>query len=42
VKSDEFHVDVGVGDPVKMSVTKWFYDLGCSDIIVEPNPRFGQ
>jgi hypothetical protein len=42
VKSDGFYVNVGAGDPVEMSVTKWFHDLGWSGIIVEPNPRFWQ
>src|SRR6185312_2120441 len=32
-----FYVDVGAGDPVTMSVTKWFYDQGWSGINVEPN-----
>ncbi len=37
-----FYVDVGAGDPVELSVTKWFYDLGWSGINIEPNPTFYQ
>jgi len=25
---DGFYVDFGAADPVNLSVTKWFYDLG--------------
>src|SRR6202163_2147349 len=32
-----FYVDVGAGDPVNLSVTKWFYDLGWSGLNIEPN-----
>jgi FkbM family methyltransferase len=32
-----FYVDVGAGDPVNDSVTKWFYDQGWSGINIEPN-----
>jgi FkbM family methyltransferase len=32
-----FYIDVGAGDPVHLSVTKWFYDLGWSGINIEPN-----
>jgi FkbM family methyltransferase len=32
-----FYVDVGAADPVNLSVTKWFYDLGWSGLNVEPN-----
>jgi FkbM family methyltransferase len=32
-----FYVDVGAADPVNLSVTKWFYDLGWSGINIEPN-----
>ena len=32
-----FYVDVGAGDPVNHSVTKWFYDQGWSGINIEPN-----
>jgi FkbM family methyltransferase len=35
--TDGFYVDVGAGDPVNLSVTKWFYDLGWSGINIEPN-----
>ena len=30
-------MDVGAGDPVNHSVTKWFYDQGWSGINIEPN-----
>jgi FkbM family methyltransferase len=36
-RTDGFYVDVGAGDPVSLSVTKWFYDLGWSGINIEPN-----
>src|SRR5262245_14356330 len=39
-RTDGFYVDVGAGDPVNMSVTKWFYDLGWRGINIEPNPIF--
>src|SRR5262245_27094161 len=32
-----FYVDVGAGDPVHLSVTKWLYDLGWNGINIEPN-----
>jgi len=32
-----FYVDVGAGDPVNDSVTKWFYEQGWSGINIEPN-----
>jgi FkbM family methyltransferase len=35
-----FYVDVGAADPVRNSVTKWFYDLGWSGINIEPHPEF--
>jgi len=34
-----FYVDVGAADPVNLSVTKWFYDLGWSGINLEPNKQ---
>jgi FkbM family methyltransferase len=34
-----FYVDVGAADPVNLSVTKWFYDLGWSGLNIEPNKR---
>ena len=34
-----FYVDVGAADPVNLSVTKWFYDLGWSGINIEPNKK---
>ena len=39
---DGFYVDVGAGDPVDLSVTKWFYDLGWSGINIDPNATFYQ
>ena len=36
-RKDGFYVDVGAADPVNLSVTKWFYDLGWSGINIEPN-----
>jgi FkbM family methyltransferase len=39
-RTDGFYVDVGAGDPVNLSVTKWFYDLGWSGINIEPNRSF--
>jgi FkbM family methyltransferase len=39
-RTDGFYVDVGAGDPVDLSVTKWFYDLGWSGINIEPNSTF--
>src|SRR2546423_10649850 len=35
--TDGFYVDVGAGDPLNLSVTKWFYDLGWDGINIEPN-----
>jgi FkbM family methyltransferase len=32
-----FYVDVGAADPINLSVTKWFYDLGWSGLNIEPN-----
>jgi FkbM family methyltransferase len=32
-----FYVDVGAADPVNLSVTKWFYDLGWHGLNIEPN-----
>jgi hypothetical protein len=40
--TDGFYVDVGAGDPVNMSVTKWSYDLGWNGINVEPNSTLFQ
>src|ERR1700730_14489190 len=34
-----FYVDVGAADPVNLSVTKWFYDLGWSGLNIEPNQQ---
>ena len=36
---DGFYVDVGAGDPIALSITKWFYDLGWCGINIEPNER---
>jgi FkbM family methyltransferase len=33
------YVDVGAADPVNLSVTKWFYDLGWSGLNIEPNKQ---
>jgi FkbM family methyltransferase len=38
-RSTGFYVDVGAADPVNLSVTKWFYDLGWSGLNLEPNRR---
>jgi FkbM family methyltransferase len=38
-RTSGFYVDVGAADPVNLSVTKWFYDLGWSGINVEPNTK---
>ncbi len=35
-KKSGFYIDVGAYDPVEMSVTKHFYDLGWSGINIEP------
>ena len=32
-----FYVDIGAADPVRDSVTKWFYDQGWTGINIEPN-----
>jgi len=32
-----FYVDVGAADPINLSVTKWFYDLGWNGLNIEPN-----
>src|SRR6478735_6590112 len=34
-----FYVDVGAADPINLSVTKWFYDLGWSGLNIEPNKQ---
>jgi FkbM family methyltransferase len=34
-----FYVDVGAADPVNLSVSKWFYDLGWSGLNIEPNKQ---
>src|SRR5258708_13628948 len=38
-RSTGFYVDVGAADPVNLSVTKWFYDLGWSGLNIEPNKQ---
>ena len=35
-----FYIDVGAADPIRYSVTKWFYDLGWCGINIEPHPEF--
>jgi len=39
-KSDGFYIDVGANDPVELSLTKHFYDLGWSGVDIDANPRF--
>lgn len=39
-RTDGFYVDVGAADPINLSVTKWFYDLGWTGINIEPHPEF--
>jgi FkbM family methyltransferase len=39
-RTDGFYVDVGAADPVNLSVTKWFYDLGWTGVNIEPHPEF--
>lgn len=34
--SEGFYIDIGANDPVKISVTKFFYDMGWHGINVEP------
>jgi FkbM family methyltransferase len=36
-RTNGFYVDVGAADPINLSVTKWFYDLGWSGLNIEPN-----
>ena len=38
-RKNGFYVDVGAADPINLSVTKWFYDLGWSGINIEPNKQ---
>ncbi len=38
-RKDGFYVDVGAADPINLSVTKWFYDLGWNGLNIEPNAR---
>jgi FkbM family methyltransferase len=35
-ESSGFYIDIGAADPVELSVTKYFYDLGWSGLNVEP------
>ena len=37
-KEEGFYIDVGAFDPVFLSDTKHFYDLGWSGINIEPMP----
>src|SRR5687768_14328886 len=32
-----FYIDVGAGDPIRFSITKWFYEQGWCGINIEPN-----
>ena len=42
-RDNGFYVDVGAADPINLSVTKWFYDLGWSGLNIEPNKQlFGR
>lgn len=36
-KKDGFYIDVGANDPIVLSNTKKFYDLGWSGVNIEPN-----
>jgi FkbM family methyltransferase len=38
-RDNGFYVDVGAADPINLSVTKWFYDLGWSGLNIEPNKQ---
>jgi len=38
-KLNGFYIDVGSHDPVELSVTKFFYDLGWNGINIEPVPK---
>jgi FkbM family methyltransferase len=38
-KPTGFYIDVGAHDPIELSVTKHFYDLGWRGINIEPVPR---
>ena len=38
-KLNGFYIDVGSHDPVDLSVTKFFYDLGWNGINIEPVPK---
>jgi FkbM family methyltransferase len=38
-RDNGFYVDVGAADPVNLSVTKWFYDLGWTGLNIEPNKQ---
>jgi FkbM family methyltransferase len=35
-----FYVDVGAWDPVRDSVTAWFYEIGWRGVNIEPNPEY--
>lgn len=39
-KKDGFYVDIGAADPVNLSVTKSFYDLGWTGVNIEPSLHF--
>ncbi len=38
--STGFYIDVGAADPVELSVTKYFYELGWSGLNIEPQPMY--
>lgn len=41
-RRDGFYVDVGAGDPIEDSVTKFFYDRGWHGINIEPLPNLSE
>ena len=41
-RTDGFYIDVGAHDPIELSVTKHFYDLGWNGINIEPVPESHQ
>ena len=38
-KKSGYYVDIGANDPIKLSNTKKFYDMGWTGVTVEPNPK---
>lgn len=41
-KKGGFYVDIGAGDPIADSVTRWFYGRGWRGVNIEPNPTIFQ